>query len=186
MEGPIATTRVFRFGIFELDAQSRELRRRGLKIRLPEQSFQILLLLLERPGEVVTRDELRERLWFSDTFVDFNVGLNSAVRKLREALDESADNPRFVETLPRRGYRFIASVQPATTEQIPELGAGATAVARARPQLMIGGSTMRWARKSRRWRRSNARIRTGRSNSRSRRSIRRSRRSRPIRDLKGR
>ena len=101
---------VVRFGAFELDGKSGELRRRGLKVRLPDQSFQILKLLLSRPGEVVSRDDLRRALWTSDTFVDFEVGLNSAVRKLREALDDSADNPRFVETVPRRGYRFVASV----------------------------------------------------------------------------
>ena len=97
---------VFRFGVFELDTTSGELRRHGLKIRLPDQCFQILKVLLSRPGEVVTRDELRHVLWAADTFVDFEVGLNSAVRKLREALDDSAENPRFVETLPRRGNRL--------------------------------------------------------------------------------
>ena len=104
---------VFRFGIFELDTQSGELRRHGLKVRLPDQSFQILKTLIGRPGEVVTRDELRHVLWTAETFVDFEVGLNSAVRKLREALDDSPDTPRFVETLPRRGYRFIAPVTVA-------------------------------------------------------------------------
>ena len=107
---------VVRFGVFELDPRSGELRRHGLKIRLPDQSFQILKLLLSRPGEVVTREELRGVLWSSQTFVDFEVGLNSAVRKLREALDDSADNPRFVETLPRRGYRFVASVSGPVAE----------------------------------------------------------------------
>ena len=102
--------RVFRFGVFELDSDSGELRRHGLKVRLPEQSFQILRTLLLRPGDVVTREDLRKILWPGDTFVDFEVGLNSAVRKLREALDDSAENPRFVMTLPRRGYRFIGSV----------------------------------------------------------------------------
>jgi TolB-like protein/DNA-binding winged helix-turn-helix (wHTH) protein/tetratricopeptide (TPR) repeat protein len=100
----------FRFGVFELDARSGELRRHGQKIRLPHQSFQILLLLLSRPGDVVTRDELRQALWTSETFVDFDVGLNSAVRKLREALEDEAGHPTFIETLPRRGYRFIAEV----------------------------------------------------------------------------
>ena len=100
----------FRFGVFELDARSGELRRHGQKIRLPHQSFQILLLLLSRPGDVVTRDELRQALWTSETFVDFDVGLNSAIRKLREALDDDAGDPSFIETLPRRGYRFIAQV----------------------------------------------------------------------------
>jgi TolB-like protein/DNA-binding winged helix-turn-helix (wHTH) protein/tetratricopeptide (TPR) repeat protein len=107
---------MFRFGVFELDTGSGELRRHGLKIRLPEQSFQILKVLLSRPGEVVTREELQRVLWTSDTFVDFEVGLNSAVRKLREALDDSAENPRFIETLPRRGYRFIATVTAPAEE----------------------------------------------------------------------
>src|SRR5215213_6175629 len=106
---------VIRFGVFELDDQSGELRRHGLKVRLPEQSFQILRMLLNHPNDVVTRDELRQRLWASDTSVDFDAGLNSAIRKLREALDDSADNPRFVETVPRRGYRFIASVTAVDT-----------------------------------------------------------------------
>jgi TolB-like protein/DNA-binding winged helix-turn-helix (wHTH) protein/tetratricopeptide (TPR) repeat protein len=105
---PTLGANVLRFGVFELDTHSGELRRHGLKVRLPEQSFQILKTLLMRPGDVVTREELRQVLWPAETFVDFEVGLNSAVRKLREALDDSADNPRFVETLPRRGYRFVA------------------------------------------------------------------------------
>ena len=117
---PTRASQLFRFGVFELDGVSGELRRHGLKIRLPDQSFQILKLLLSRPAEVVSRDELRHVLWTADTFVDFEVGLNSAVRKLREALDDSADSPRFVETLPRRGYRFIASVSaPAPAPPLP-------------------------------------------------------------------
>jgi len=111
--------RVFRFGVFDLDTQSGELRRNGLKIRLPDQSFQILRALLMRPGEVVTREELRQVLWTAETFVDFEVGLNSAVRKLREALDDSAENPRFIETLPRRGYRFIGPVSAPAAELVP-------------------------------------------------------------------
>jgi TolB-like protein/DNA-binding winged helix-turn-helix (wHTH) protein/tetratricopeptide (TPR) repeat protein len=110
MKSPTLDAHLFRFGVFELDVRSGELRRHGLKIRLPEQSFQILRALLMRPGELVTRDELRQLLWTAETFVDFEVGLNSAVRKLREALDDSADNPRFVETLPRHGYRFVGPV----------------------------------------------------------------------------
>ena len=113
---PSPASSVLRFGVFELDSESGELRRHGLKIRLPEQSFQILKLLLSRPGEVVTRDELKQVLWTSDTFVDFEAGLNSAVRKLRDALDDSAGNSRFVETLPRRGYRFISPVSSPVAE----------------------------------------------------------------------
>ena len=135
---------VIHFGVFELDAQSAKLRgAHGLKIRLPDQSFQILRRLLDRPGEVVTREELRQQLWGLETSVDFDVGLNSAIRKLREALDDSAENPRFVETLPRRGYRFIAPVTPATVDDIPELGAGAVAnLARPSAAEWIAGGLM--------------------------------------------
>ena len=99
------------FGLFEVDLQSGELRKNGFKVRLRGQPFDILAMLLERPGEVVTREELQQRLWPDGTFVDFDHSLNTAVNKIREALDDSADNPRFVETIPRRGYRFIAPVQ---------------------------------------------------------------------------
>jgi TolB-like protein/DNA-binding winged helix-turn-helix (wHTH) protein/Flp pilus assembly protein TadD len=101
----------YRFGDFEFDPASGELHKDGQKVRLQEQPFQILTLLLTRPGEVVTRDEVRRVLWPDDTFVDFDVGLNSAVKRLRDALGDSAENPRFVETLPRRGYRFIAPLE---------------------------------------------------------------------------
>jgi TolB-like protein/DNA-binding winged helix-turn-helix (wHTH) protein/Tfp pilus assembly protein PilF len=104
--------RVIRFGVFELDVRAGELRKQGLKTRLPPQSFQVLLMLLEARGGVVTRDALRRKLWAVDTFVDFDTGLGSAVKRLRDALGDSAENPRFVETLPRRGYRFIADITP--------------------------------------------------------------------------
>ena len=107
-----ATVRILRFGDFELDMELGELRKNGVATRLQEQPFRILLELLQRPGQVVTRLELRERLWPADTFVDFETSLNSAVRKLREALDDSAENPRFIETFKRRGYRFIGPIQP--------------------------------------------------------------------------
>ena len=86
-----------------------ELRKRGLKVRLQDQPFQILVMLLERPGELVTRQEIHRRLWPADTFVDFDHGLNNAINRLREALGDSAETPRFIETLPRKGYRFIAA-----------------------------------------------------------------------------
>jgi TolB-like protein/DNA-binding winged helix-turn-helix (wHTH) protein/tetratricopeptide (TPR) repeat protein len=108
----------FRFGTFELDARTGELRRRGLKVRLRGRPIEILLVLLERPGELVTRDELRGRLWSADTFVDFDHGLNSAMNKLREGLGDTADNPRFIETVPRRGYRFIAPVEAAEPARV--------------------------------------------------------------------
>lgn len=118
MDTSLVNARVFRFGIFELDAASGELRKRGIKVRLSDQPLQILRILLSRPGELVTRQDLRQELWGKDTFVDFDVALNSAIRKLRDALDESADNPRFIETLPRRGYRFIGSVQPVGSRDV--------------------------------------------------------------------
>jgi TolB-like protein/DNA-binding winged helix-turn-helix (wHTH) protein len=102
--------RILCFGSFEVDLGSRELRRQGLKINLQDQPFRLLALLLERSGEVVTREELRDKLWPADTFVDFDHSLNTAVRKLREALGDSAETPRYVETLARRGYRFVAPV----------------------------------------------------------------------------
>ena len=101
---------VIRFSVFEADLRAGELRRNGSKVKLQEQPFQILAMLLERPGEIVTREELRARLWSANTFVDFDHGLNSAIRRLRDALGDSAENPSFVETLGRRGYRFIAPV----------------------------------------------------------------------------
>ena len=101
---------LFRFGVFELDRSVGELRRSGKRIRLQEQPFQVLALLLEGAGKVVTRDEFRNRIWPADTFVDFDHSLNTAMNKIREALGDSASSPRFVETLARRGYRFIAPV----------------------------------------------------------------------------
>lgn len=100
-----------RFGDFEANLRSGELRRNGLKIKLGDQSFQVLALLLENPGEVITREQLQQKLWTEDTFVDFEAGLNSAIKRLRDALADSADAPRFIETLPRRGYRFIYPVE---------------------------------------------------------------------------
>ncbi len=98
------------FGVFELDLHAGELRKQGLRIKLRDQPFQILLLLLAHPGEVVAREELQKKLWPADTFVDFDRGLNKAVNHLRDALGDSAESPRFIETLPKRGYRFIAPV----------------------------------------------------------------------------
>src|ERR1700752_2963435 len=102
-----------RFGVFELDLRAGELRKHGLRVRLQEQPFQVLATLLEHPGEVVTREELQKKLWPAGTFVDFEHGLNKAINKIREALNDSAESPRFVETVSRRGYRFLAEVRPA-------------------------------------------------------------------------
>ena len=104
-------SRIARFGVFELDINSGELRKSGIKLRLQGQPVQVLTLLLERAGDIVTREELRQKLWASDTFVDFDHSLNTAINKVREALGDSASTPRYVETLARRGYRFIAPVQ---------------------------------------------------------------------------
>src|SRR5262245_23390374 len=106
---------VLRVGPFELDGRSGELRKGPARLKVPDQSIAVLKALLENPGELVTREALRDRLWGADTFVDFEAGLNAAVRRLREALNDSAGNPRYIETLPRRGYRFIAPVEGALT-----------------------------------------------------------------------
>jgi DNA-binding winged helix-turn-helix (wHTH) protein/tetratricopeptide (TPR) repeat protein len=124
-QSPVA----LRFGAFELDLRAGELHKQGLRVKLQEQPFRVLAILIHRPGEVVTRDELRAQLWPADTFVDFDNSLNTSINKLREALGDSADDPRFIETLPRRGYRFSASVSrvdsrvganfPAVTAAVP-------------------------------------------------------------------
>ena len=114
------TSPVLRFGTFEADLRAGELRKQGKRVKLQEQPFQVLAVLLQRPGEVVTREDLRSQIWPRDTFVDFDNSLNTAINKLREALGDSADNPRFIETLPRRGYRFLA---PVTGDQQPKSAA---------------------------------------------------------------
>jgi cholera toxin transcriptional activator len=108
---------IFRFGVYEADTASGELRKSGIRLRVQEQPFQALLLLLERPGEVVTREELRQKLWPSDTFVDFDHSLNTIINKLREALGDTASNPRFIETLAKRGYRFLLPVESVTNHR---------------------------------------------------------------------
>jgi TolB-like protein/DNA-binding winged helix-turn-helix (wHTH) protein len=117
MSSPSPTKAIYRFGAFELDARTRELRKSGLRIRCQEQPLQVLLALLERPGELLTREELRQSVWPEDTFVDFDHALTTAVKKIRLALNDDADSPRYLETVPRRGYRFIAPVQ---TEGVAE------------------------------------------------------------------
>jgi cholera toxin transcriptional activator len=138
---------LIRFGVFEVDLRTQELRKDGTRIRLPAQSFQVIAMLLRRPGQLVTREELQHKLWPAESFGDFEHGLNAAVNRVREALGDSAENPKFVETLPRRGYRFIAAVEPealnvngavqevvnasiaepATTSNVPEGGSTHTA-----------------------------------------------------------
>jgi TolB-like protein/DNA-binding winged helix-turn-helix (wHTH) protein len=117
MQAPVQASRI-RFGAFEVDLRSGELHKHGLKVKLQDQPFQILVLLLERPGEVVTREELQRQLWPADTFVDFDVGLNSAIKRLRDTLCDTAESPRYIETLPRRGYRFVAPVEKEESQPI--------------------------------------------------------------------
>ncbi len=125
--------RILRFAVFEVDLAAGELRKNGTRIRLQEQPFQILVYLLDRAGEVVTREELRQKLWPADTFVDFDHSLNTAVNKLREALGDSASSPRYVETLARRGYRFLAPVEPAEAKSRPQDSPPVTAEETAAP-----------------------------------------------------
>ena len=123
MEKPNSASAPMRFGLFEVDLRAGELRKQGVKIKLQEQPLQILVMLLQHPGQVVTREQLRARLWPTDTFVDFDHGLNKAMNKLREALGDSADSPRFIETLARRGYRFMENpaVGPGRIEALAVL-----------------------------------------------------------------
>src|SRR5258708_781793 len=128
---------ILRFGVFEVDLRSRELRKQGVRIKLQEQPFHVLTVLLQRPGEVVTREELRSQNWPADTFVDFDNSLNTAINKLREALGDSAESPRFIETLPRRGYRFIAPVTAVDgTTKGTVTGVNAAAPTRSRKLLV--------------------------------------------------
>src|SRR5580704_1312034 len=121
MDAPASSGRRVRTGLFEIDFGSVEVHKEGRRIPLQEQPFRVLGVLLERPGEVITREELHLRLWPTDTFVGFDEGINTAIRKLRVAFGDSADSPRFIETIPRRGYRFIAPVQVAIAEPTPLL-----------------------------------------------------------------
>ncbi len=118
-KSPPSSSPVYRFGVFQANLVARELRKHGLRVRLPGQPFCILSMLLEKPGEVVTREEMRQRLWAADTFVDFEHSLNSAIKKLRHALGDSPQNSRYVETIPRLGYRFIAPVEQVSATVPP-------------------------------------------------------------------
>ena len=133
MENLGPAPRAMRFGVFEIDPQAGELRKSGVKLKLQDQPFQVLITLLGKPGLIVTREELRKELWDTDTFVDFEHSLATAINKIRETLGDSADNPRFIETLPRRGYRFIAPVE----------GIEGTAARQQRPAARIATATGR-------------------------------------------
>lgn len=134
-----------RFGVFEVDLRAGELRKRGLRIRLQEQPFQVLAMLLGRPGEVITRDELQKKLWPADTFVDFDHGLNKAINKIRDALSDSAESPRFVETVARRGYRFVAEVKAADAVAVrsPDVATQSAVAAEAQVRTALDGERER-------------------------------------------
>jgi DNA-binding winged helix-turn-helix (wHTH) protein len=117
VENAVQAPSPIRFGVFEVDLRTGELRKSGIKLRLSGQPFQVLAILLERPGEVITREELQKRIW-PDTFVDFEHNLNTAVNKIREVLGDSAENPRFVETVPRRGYRLIGPLEQRDADRL--------------------------------------------------------------------
>ncbi len=127
-KNPPSPSPVYRFGVFQANLAARELRKHGVRVRLPGQPFCILSMLLEKPGEVVTREEMQQRLWAADTFVDFEHSLNTAMKKLRAALGDSPENSRYVETVPRWGYRFIAPVEEISANERPAVGTSGVAV----------------------------------------------------------
>src|SRR5437899_9267170 len=134
--------RVLRFGVFQVDLRAGELFKQGIKIKLQQQPFRVLALLLEHPGEVVTREDLRQAIWPAGTFVEFDVGVDAAIHKLRTALGDSAENPRLVETLPRRGYRFIATVDGAIAEEASTAARAVPGWSRALRRLAVGAAAV--------------------------------------------
>ena len=169
MQAPSPPTDIVHFGIFQIDLKARELHKAGVKVKLQEQPFRVLALLVDRAGQVVTREELQEKIWPTDAYVAFDQGLNNAIKKVRDALGDSADSPRFIETLARRGYRFVAPVgampqRPAPTSisirtfrRTPTSRAAASirsmsvparrslTVATARPTFLLPGAICEWA-----------------------------------------
>src|SRR6516164_7343787 len=129
--------RIFHFGSFELSEREGELRKNGVRIKLQEHPFRVLLELVSNRGRLVTREELQQKLWSADTFVDFDVGVNTAIRKLRQALGDDADNPRFIETLSRRGYRFVA---PLTEPPVLPQPAGADSLSKTSDSIPNDGA----------------------------------------------
>ncbi len=139
---PSVTSPIYRFGMFELDPRNSELRKSGVRLKLQDQPYQVLLKLLEYRGELVSREVLRSTLWPADTFVDFETGLNTAVKRLRETLGDSADNPTFIETVPRRGYKFIAPVGISISEESKTLGPAGQLGTPRRKNLLKRGSVL--------------------------------------------
>jgi DNA-binding winged helix-turn-helix (wHTH) protein/Tol biopolymer transport system component len=145
----LPTQEMVRFGLFELDLKAAQLTRNGTRIRLPQQPLQLLSVLIESPGEIVTREQLRQRLWASDVFIDFDHGLNKSIQKLRDALGDSADSPRYIETIPRVGYRFIAPVsngtQPLESKADIEISQGPPyRIASPPAAIVTGNRRARW------------------------------------------
>lgn len=139
MAMPMRSSNVVRFDAFEADLRAEELYKAGRKIKLQVQPFHVLAMLLEKPGEVVTREELQKRLWPADTFVDFDHSLNTAIKKLRQALNDDKKKPRFVETLPKRGYRFLATVKRPVASREPETTPAHASATRAQaPSSWVG------------------------------------------------
>jgi len=138
MPSATPTPAIVRFGVFEADLHNRELRKQGLRLKLQDQPFNVLAILLQRPGQVVTREELRSAIWAADTFVDFDNGLNTSINKLREALGDSANHPRFIQTVPRRGYRFVAPL----AKDDPESSGGADTPPRWRRSKILAFSAI--------------------------------------------
>src|SRR5262245_16382245 len=131
------TNRSFRFGRFEVDVPAGELRKDGVRLRLQGQPFDVLVMLLKRPGEVLTREQLRQQLWPDGTFVDFDHGLNAAVKRLRAALGDNAEHPRYIETLHRRGYRFIGALDGAAVRELNHQAADHGGPARQKLRLAV-------------------------------------------------
>src|SRR5579872_7230142 len=127
MESAVSSEPIFRFGLFEADVANHTLTRKGVRVRIQDKPFSVLVLLLKNPGKTIAREELQRALWPDGTYVDFDTGLNVVLKKLRAAIDDDSDNPRFIETVPRRGYRFIAPVsvdqrEPTTAPANPSTG----------------------------------------------------------------
>src|SRR6202048_2494644 len=140
----LSPTRVLRFGVFQGNLAARELRKHGVRIRLPGQPFCVLSILLERPGQVLSREEMRDKLWSSDTFVDYERSLNSAIRKLRAVLGDSQESPRYIETVPRLGYRFIAPVEKISSFADPSLTVRLTPAPTGAAAKIAGSPPRRW------------------------------------------
>ena len=138
MEQATVSPRVYRFGSFELSVEVAELRKNGVHLKLQDQPFHVLCALLEHPGELVPREQLRQQLWPEGTFVDFEHGLNTAIKKIRDVLSDDADTPRYIETIPRKGYRFIAHVNLDTDQAIPAAPTSSRPRWQSRVPFLIG------------------------------------------------